>query len=125
MSCRPKDFNGKEGVVGALRWLEEMESVIDISDCTNNYKVKYVTHSLKGEALSWWNMVILTKGRDAVNKMSWEEFKTLVIEKYCPYNEVEKIETEFWKLEMVGAAHQEYTNRFNELSRLVPHLVTP
>ena len=35
MSYRPKDFNGKEGAVGALRWLEEMESVIDISDCTN------------------------------------------------------------------------------------------
>ena len=70
-------------------------------------------------------MVVLTKERDTVNKMSWEEFKTLVIEKYCPYNEVEKIETEFWKLEMVGAAHQEYTNRFNELSRLVPQLVTP
>ena len=70
MSCRPKDFNGNEGAVGALRCLEEMESVIDISDCTNNCKVKYVTHSLKGEALSWRNMVVLTKGRDAVNKMS-------------------------------------------------------
>ena len=72
-----------------------MESVIDVSDCTENCKVKYVTHSLRGEALSWWNMVVLTKGRDAVNKISWEEFKALVIEKYCPYNEVEKIEAEF------------------------------
>ena len=70
-------------------------------------------------------MVVLTKGMNVVKQMSWEEFKTLVIEKYCPYNEVEKIEAEFWKLEMVGAAHQEYMNRFNELSRLVPHLVTP
>ena len=49
----------------------------------------------------------------------------MVIQKYCPYNEVEKIEAEFWKLEMVGAAHQEYTNRFSEFSSLVPHLVTP
>ena len=72
ISCRLKDFYGKEEVVGALRWLEEMESVIDISDCTENYKVKYVTHSFKGEALSWYNMVVMTKGRDTVNKMSWE-----------------------------------------------------
>ena len=123
MSCKPKEFNGKEGAVQALRWLEEIEAVIDISGCADNNKVKFATHSFKGEALSWWNMILQSNGRDAMNNMGWEEFKTLMIEKYCPYSEIEKLETEFLKLEMVGAAHQDYTNRFNELSRLVPHLV--
>ncbi|XP_076905283.1 uncharacterized protein LOC143561002 [Bidens hawaiensis] len=35
------------------------------------------------------------------------------------------MEVEFLSLEMKGTAHLEYTTRFKELSRLVPHLVTP
>jgi len=44
---------------------------------------------------------------------------------YCPINEIEKLEAEFLTLQMIGADHETYTNRFNELTPLVPHLVTP
>ncbi|GJX91860.1 hypothetical protein Tco_0345186, partial [Tanacetum coccineum] len=37
----------------------------------------------------------------------------------------QKLETEFWYHVMVGVGHAAYTDRFHELSRLVPHLVTP
>ncbi|GJU35078.1 hypothetical protein Tco_1183432 [Tanacetum coccineum] len=40
-------------------------------------------------------------------------------------NEMEKLENEFWNHKMVGANHTAYTNRFHELAKLVPHLVTP
>nr|GEV67265.1 hypothetical protein [Tanacetum cinerariifolium] len=36
----------------------------------------------------------------------------------------QKLETEFWCHTMVGAGHAAYTDRFYELVRLVPHLVT-
>ncbi|GKD13173.1 hypothetical protein Tco_1197580 [Tanacetum coccineum] len=39
-------------------------------------------------------------------------------------NEMEKLETEFWNHKMVGSNHAGYTDRFNELAKLVPHLVT-
>nr|GEZ08949.1 reverse transcriptase domain-containing protein [Tanacetum cinerariifolium] len=38
---------------------------------------------------------------------------------------MQKLETEFWCHAMVGAGHAMYTDQFHELSRLVPHLVTP
>ncbi|GJX57029.1 hypothetical protein Tco_0286926 [Tanacetum coccineum] len=38
---------------------------------------------------------------------------------------MQKLETEFWNHAMVGAGHSAYTDRFHELGRLVPHLVTP
>ncbi|GJV05475.1 putative reverse transcriptase domain-containing protein [Tanacetum coccineum] len=44
---------------------------------------------------------------------------------FCPSNEMEKLENEFWNHKMVGANHAAYTNRFHELAKLVPHLVTP
>ncbi|GJX43838.1 putative reverse transcriptase domain-containing protein [Tanacetum coccineum] len=38
--------------------------------------------------------------------------------------EIARQETELWKHAMVGVGHAAYTDRFNELARLVPHLVT-
>ncbi|GKB69762.1 hypothetical protein Tco_0931174 [Tanacetum coccineum] len=35
------------------------------------------------------------------------------------------LETELWNHVMVGTGHAAYTDRFHELARLVPHLVTP
>ncbi|GKE25004.1 hypothetical protein Tco_1436516 [Tanacetum coccineum] len=68
---------------------------------------------------------VQTRGREAVVGMTWEEFKTLTREEFCPNNEMQKLETEFWCHAMVGVGHVAYTERFHELSRLVLHLVTP
>ncbi|GJT55222.1 putative reverse transcriptase domain-containing protein, partial [Tanacetum coccineum] len=38
---------------------------------------------------------------------------------------MQKLESELWNHAMVGAGHAAYTDRFHELARLVPHLVTP
>ncbi|GKA02922.1 putative reverse transcriptase domain-containing protein [Tanacetum coccineum] len=68
---------------------------------------------------------IQARGREAAIGMTWEEFKALLVEEFCPSNEMEKLETEFWNHAMVGANHAAYTDRFHELAKLVPHLVTP
>ncbi|GKB39430.1 putative reverse transcriptase domain-containing protein [Tanacetum coccineum] len=44
---------------------------------------------------------------------------------FCPSNEMQKLESELWNHIMVEAGHAAYTDRFHELARLVPHLVTP
>ncbi|GJX32120.1 reverse transcriptase domain-containing protein [Tanacetum coccineum] len=40
-------------------------------------------------------------------------------------HEMQKLKSELWNHVMVGAGHAAYTDRFYELARLVPHLVTP
>ncbi|GKD96255.1 reverse transcriptase domain-containing protein [Tanacetum coccineum] len=62
---------------------------------------------------------------DGKGGMSWDNFKVLTREEFCPSNEMQKLETELWNHVMVGAGHAAYTDRFHELARLVPHLVTP
>nr|GEZ30408.1 putative reverse transcriptase domain-containing protein [Tanacetum cinerariifolium] len=52
-------------------------------------------------------------------------FNILKREDFCPNNEIQKLETEFWCHDMVEASHAAYTNWFHELAGLVPHLVTP
>ncbi|GJX38053.1 putative reverse transcriptase domain-containing protein [Tanacetum coccineum] len=48
-----------------------------------------------------------------------------VVDEFCPSHEMQKLETELWNHVMVDAGHAAYTDRFHELARLVPHLVTP
>ncbi|GKB97230.1 putative reverse transcriptase domain-containing protein [Tanacetum coccineum] len=62
--------------------------------------------------------------QEVVVRISWNEFKFMMKEKFCPSHEMQKLETELWNHVMVGAVHAAYTDRFHELPRLVPHLVT-
>nr|GEV34799.1 hypothetical protein [Tanacetum cinerariifolium] len=78
LACNPKEYDGKEGAIVYIHWIEKMESVQDMS----------------GEEL-------------------------------YPSNEMQKLETELRNHAMVGAGPTAYTDRFHELARLVPHLVTP
>ncbi|GJY02604.1 reverse transcriptase domain-containing protein [Tanacetum coccineum] len=99
--------NGRNNV-SYTRWIEKMENVIDNSGCASRIK------SPKA------------RGRDGLaNGMSWNDFKALMVEEFCPCNAMEKLESEFWNHKMVGANHAAYTDRFHELAKLVPHLVTP
>ncbi|GKE83449.1 reverse transcriptase domain-containing protein, partial [Tanacetum coccineum] len=63
-------------------------------------------------------------GREAAIGMTWEDFMVLMRKEFCPNNEMQKMETEFWCHAMVGVGHAAYTDRFHKLARLVPHLVT-
>ncbi|GJS12195.1 putative reverse transcriptase domain-containing protein [Tanacetum coccineum] len=105
--------------------IEKIESVQDMSGCGNDQKVKYTAGLFVGKALTWWNSQIYIRGRKTDVGMAWEDFKTLMRDEFCPINEMQKLETEFWNNDMVEAGHAAYTDRFHELARLVPHLVTP
>nr|GEX93079.1 reverse transcriptase domain-containing protein [Tanacetum cinerariifolium] len=91
----------------------------------DNQKVKYTAGSFVAKSLTWWNSQIQTRVQEAAVGMSWEDFKTLTREEFCPSNAMQKLETELWNHAMVRASHAAYTDRFHELARLVPHLVTP
>ncbi|GKA68612.1 putative reverse transcriptase domain-containing protein [Tanacetum coccineum] len=107
------------------RWIEKMKSVQDMSGCSIDQKVKYTAGSFMGKALTWWNSQIRTLSREVIVSMSWNDFKFMMIEEFCPSHGIQKLETELWNHAMVGAGHAAYTDRFHELARIVPHLVTP
>ncbi|GKC62049.1 hypothetical protein Tco_1089647 [Tanacetum coccineum] len=52
-------------------------------------------------ALTWWNNHLKSAGIDTTYAMPWEHFKEMVLRKYCPRNEVQKLESEFWNLKPV------------------------
>ncbi|GKF48165.1 hypothetical protein Tco_0141416, partial [Tanacetum coccineum] len=84
MSYQHFNFKGTEGVVGLIRWVERIESIFSRSNCTEDCKVKFATRTLAEEALSWWNSFAQPIGIEEAYKITWSEFKTLLIKKYCP-----------------------------------------
>nr|GEX54308.1 hypothetical protein [Tanacetum cinerariifolium] len=64
-------------------------------------------------------------GRGRGPKGGNDEHVNELNEEFCCHHDIQKLETELWNHVMVGAGHAAYTDRFHELARLVPHLVTP
>ncbi|GKC37677.1 reverse transcriptase domain-containing protein [Tanacetum coccineum] len=56
-------------------------------------------------------------------KITWVEFKKLLIKKYYPRTEVQKMEDEFYHLTVKGNDLKTYVRRFKELETLCPIMV--
>ncbi|KAI3744954.1 hypothetical protein L1987_58053 [Smallanthus sonchifolius] len=123
-ACDPPVLTGKKDAVATFDWIIRMEAAIRLSECRADQVVKFAANSLREEASHWWEGVRQAKGSEIVDAMMWADLKTLVIKNFCPRNEIEKVEREFLGLKAGGMTHRQYTTRFNELARLVPHLVT-
>ncbi|GJV19308.1 reverse transcriptase domain-containing protein [Tanacetum coccineum] len=70
-SCNPKEYNGKG--------------------------VRYAASSLVNKALTWWNTQVQSRGREAAMAMTWNDFKALMVEEFCPSNKMDKLAKSFWK----------------------------
>nr|GEU96416.1 retrovirus-related Pol polyprotein from transposon TNT 1-94 [Tanacetum cinerariifolium] len=124
LACNPKEYDGKGGDVVLAQWIKKIEFVQDMSGYSIDQKMKYNVGSFVGKALMWWNSQIRTLSREVAVRMSWNDFKFMMIEEFCPSYEMQNLETGLWNHLMVRAGHAEYTDRFHELPRLVPHLLT-
>ncbi|GJS41499.1 putative nucleotidyltransferase, ribonuclease H [Tanacetum coccineum] len=92
-------------------------------NCIEDCKVKFATGTLTEEALSWWNSFAQPIGIEEAYKITWSEFKTLLIKKYCPRTEVKKMEDEFYNLTIKRHDLKTNIRRFQELAVLCPTMV--
>ncbi|KAM0010005.1 putative transcription factor interactor and regulator CCHC(Zn) family [Helianthus debilis subsp. tardiflorus] len=125
MDCKPQTFSGTEGAVGLLRWFEKAESVFAMCNCPVGDRVKYATGTLEDGALTWWNAQVQLLGIDAANATTWDDFKELMREEYCPRDEIQKLENEYYDLKLVGSEVEAYVKRSYELADLCPNLSRP
>nr|GEW01726.1 hypothetical protein [Tanacetum cinerariifolium] len=95
-----KSRNGTEGVVGLTRWIEKMESVFQISNCTIACQVKFASCTLQGSALTWWNFHMRAVRQDVAYAMPWATLKRMITDKYCTRGEIKKLDSEYWNLKV-------------------------
>jgi hypothetical protein len=120
----PIKFKGTEGAVALIRWFEKTENVFLMCNCPDVNKVKFATGMLLDEAMSWWNSHAQPVGMENAYKLTWDQFKKLMTDKFCPRTEVQKLETEFYKLVTVGNDIETYFRKFQELAALCPTMVS-
>nr|GEZ44595.1 hypothetical protein [Tanacetum cinerariifolium] len=94
LKCQPLHFKGTEGVASLSQWFERMESVFHISNCAVENQVKFATCTLHSVALTWWNTHVKAVGHDAAYGMPWKTLMKMMTDKYCPQNEIRKLEME-------------------------------
>nr|GEU61825.1 hypothetical protein [Tanacetum cinerariifolium] len=114
--------DGSQSVVGLTRWIENMESVFNISGCAIENQVKFATCTLLDAALTWWNSQIRTLGPEAY-AMTWEVLMKKMTDKYCLQGELKKLEIEIWNLKVKGNDVPAYTSRFQELTLICTKFV--
>ncbi|GJX98491.1 reverse transcriptase domain-containing protein [Tanacetum coccineum] len=118
MKCQPLYFKGTEGVVELTQWFERMETVFRISNCSVDNQIKFSTCTLLAGALTWWNSHIRIVGQDVAYAMTWTDLRKKMTDKYCPRNEMKKLEVELWNLKVKGTDVTGYNQRFQELALL-------
>ncbi|GKB94798.1 retrovirus-related pol polyprotein from transposon TNT 1-94 [Tanacetum coccineum] len=97
--CLPLNFKGTEGAV------------------------KYATCTLQNGALTWWNSHKRKVGTNVAYAMTWKELIKLMTKVYYLRNEIKKMESKLWNLNVKGNDLTAYTQRFQELSLLCPKMV--
>ncbi|GKC24364.1 putative reverse transcriptase domain-containing protein [Tanacetum coccineum] len=118
MKCKPLYFKGTEGVVELTQWFERMETVFRISNCSVENQIKFSTCTLLAGALTWWNSHVMTVTHDVAYAMTWVDLRKKMTDKYCPRNEMKKLEAELWNLKVIGTDVVKYNQRFQELALL-------
>ncbi|GJU13789.1 putative reverse transcriptase domain-containing protein [Tanacetum coccineum] len=116
LKCQPLNFKSTEGVVGLTQWFERMESVFHISNRAVENQVKFATCTLHGISLTWWNTHVKIVSYDDAYGMTWKTLIKMMTAKYCPRNEIKKLEIEIWNMKVKGTDMASYTQHFQELA---------
>ncbi|GKB14634.1 putative reverse transcriptase domain-containing protein [Tanacetum coccineum] len=85
-------------------------------NCAVENQVKFVTCTLHDVALTWWKSHVKTVGHDAAYGVPWSTLMKMMHAKYCPRNEIDKLEMEIWELKVKGTDLASYTQCFQELA---------
>ncbi|GJU24359.1 reverse transcriptase domain-containing protein [Tanacetum coccineum] len=109
---------GTERVIELTQWFERMETVFRISNCSVENQIKFSTCTLLAGALTWWNSHVRIVGHDVAYAMTWTDLRKKMTDKYCPRNEIKKLEAELWNLKVKGTDVTGYNQRFQELALL-------
>ncbi|KAJ9544097.1 hypothetical protein OSB04_023804 [Centaurea solstitialis] len=122
LGCKPPEFRGCNEPITCMYWLREMEMAFEASECDDSQRVKFASHLLKGEALTWWNLTRSSLTPEVLARLSWGDFKKKMLEKYCSERSLDKIEEEFQGMKKGKSPVSYYAKEFVEKLGLVEHL---
>ncbi|XP_057969504.1 uncharacterized protein LOC131158652 [Malania oleifera] len=105
-------------------WMQEMEKILILLNCTKEQKVLFATFKLTREAERWWHaMKLLEEQRVVPIAMTWVRFKQVFYDQYFPATTRNAKAEEFFSLTQGRLTIQQYTAKFMELSHFAPFVL--
>ncbi|GKC06367.1 putative reverse transcriptase domain-containing protein, partial [Tanacetum coccineum] len=123
-SCGAKEFFDTEGAVGLLTWFKGIEVVLYISKCLAESQVEFASCMLQGRTLTWWNTLVQTQGRATAIAQPWEDFKKLLMEEYCPDDEIQKKKPQLATLQLTQPSNETTDEVARQLNTAMPNSLT-
>nr|GEW35218.1 putative reverse transcriptase domain-containing protein [Tanacetum cinerariifolium] len=94
-----------------------------VRECTFLSFMKCSPTPFHGKALTWWNSQVATLGLNVATGKSWGDMKKMMLEEFCPDEEIQRMEDELRSLRLRDTNIAAYTQRFHELVLLCPEAV--
>ncbi|GJR96796.1 putative reverse transcriptase domain-containing protein [Tanacetum coccineum] len=112
--------SGGNGSQGGAPPVQECLFAGFMNECAERSKVKFAAAILQGWSLTWWNAQVATLGLDVANGKTWTDMRKMMMEEFCPDEEVQRLENELRSLKLRDTNIASYTQRFIELALLCP-----
>ncbi|XP_057976101.1 uncharacterized protein LOC131163523 [Malania oleifera] len=121
---KPSSFEGGTDPIKAERWIQEMEKIMVVLNCTEEQKVLFATFKLAREAKQWWHTVTLLEEQRVVPiAMTWGRFKQVFYDRYFLATTRNVKAEEFFNLTQGRLTVQQYAASFLKLSCFAPPMV--
>nr|GEW75835.1 hypothetical protein [Tanacetum cinerariifolium] len=93
---KPQISSSASTPVEAENWISHIEKIFEVLGYDDQFKARFATYKLEGDAHSWWRAYKQAKGGDAyVATLSWNDFHDIFFLQYFPYSEKERCKREY------------------------------
>jgi hypothetical protein len=99
-------------------WLNSVEKMLNIAQCSDREKVLYASGRLTGPAADWWDSYV--PAHDTADTITWAEFTTQFRNYHIPFGLMKIKKKEFLSLKQSNMYVSEYYDKFIQLSRYAP-----
>ncbi|XP_071740266.1 uncharacterized protein [Rutidosis leptorrhynchoides] len=90
----PPTYEGSLDPIVSSRWVTDIEACFRKTRCPDNLKTTFGTSMFRGVAQRWWIDLLVVKGSDYPDKITWEEFKVEFFKNFRSEAEIERLKSE-------------------------------
>ncbi len=114
-------MKGSTNPIEADNWLIDIQVILNFLRLNDQEKVICASFVLKKDARLWWETVEI---RRDVTQMTWEDFVEEFKERYFNTDDMETQQDEFYNFRQGNLTVAEAVQKFEQLARLCPHLIS-
>ncbi|XP_050878800.1 uncharacterized protein LOC127082616 [Lathyrus oleraceus] len=111
----PPEFHGGLNPVKANEWITNMERIFQIVHCSEENKVVFATHMMKGMTVRWWESASTLMTNQGLPR-DWEHFMITFLDKYFPSSFRTQKGFEFQKLRQGNMTVAAYAEKFEDMA---------